>query len=53
MLLNCSVGEDTSETLGWQGDKPSQFKGNQPWLFVGGTDVEAETPVLGPPDAKS
>ena len=26
MLLNCSVGEDSSETLGWQGDQPSQFK---------------------------
>ena len=29
MLLNCSVGEDSSQTLGWQGDQPSQFKGNQ------------------------
>ena len=23
------------------------------WLFIGGTDVEAETPILWPPDAKS
>ena len=28
-------------------------KGHQPWVFIGGTDVEAETPVLWPPDAKS
>ena len=23
------------------------------WVFIGGTDVEAETPILWPPDAKS
>ena len=28
-------------------------KGDQPWVFVGGTDVEAETPVLWPPDVES
>ena len=28
-------------------------KGNQSWVFIGRTDVEAETPVLWPPDAKS
>ena len=28
-------------------------KGNQPQLFIRRTDVEAETPVLWPPDAKS
>ena len=28
-------------------------KGNQPWIFIGRTDVEAETPILWPPDAKS
>ena len=28
-------------------------KGNQSWIFIGGTDVEAETPILWPPDAKS
>ena len=29
------------------------FKGNQSWVFIGRTDVEAETPILWPPDAKS
>ena len=28
-------------------------KGNQPWIFTGRTDAEAEAPVLWPPDAKS
>ena len=28
-------------------------KGDQFWVFIGRTDVEAETPILWPPDAKS
>ena len=28
-------------------------KGDQAWVFTGRTDVEAETPILWPPDAKS
>ena len=28
-------------------------KGNQSWVFIGRTDVEAETPVLWLPDVKS
>ena len=28
-------------------------KGNQPWIFTGRTDAEAEAPVLWPPDANS
>ena len=28
-------------------------KGDQFWVIVGGTDIEAETPILWPPDAKS
>ena len=26
---------------------------NQPWIFIGRTDAEAEAPTLWPPDAKS
>ena len=33
--------------------KPVHPKGDQSWVFIGGTDVEAETPVFWPPDAKS
>ena len=32
---------------------PVHPKGNLSWVFIGGTDVEAETPILWPPDAKS
>ena len=28
-------------------------KGDQSWVFIGRTDVEAETPILWPPDVKS
>ena len=28
-------------------------KENQPWIFIGRTDAEAEAPILWPPDAKS
>ena len=28
-------------------------KGDQSWVFIGGTDVEAETPKLWPPDVES
>ena len=28
-------------------------KGNQPWIFIGRTDAEAETPILWPPDANA
>ena len=33
--------------------QPVHLKGNQSWVFIGRTDVEAETPVLWPPDVKS
>ena len=32
--------------------QPDNPKGNQPWIFIGRTDVEAEAPILWPPDAK-
>ena len=32
---------------------PVHPKGDQSWVFIGRTDVEAETPILWPPDAKS
>ena len=33
--------------------QPVHPKGDQSWVFIGGTDVEAEPPVLWPPDVKS
>ena len=32
--------------------QPVHPKGNQSWVFIGRTDVEAETPILWPPDVK-
>ena len=33
--------------------QPVHPKGNQSWVFIGRTDVEAEIPILWPPDAKN
>ena len=33
--------------------QPVHPKGDQSWVFIGRTDVEAETPILWPPDMKS
>ena len=49
MLLNCGVGEDSDcEEI-----QSVHSEGDQSWVFIGRTDVEAETPILWPPDAKS
>ena len=33
--------------------QPVNSKGNQSWIFIGGTDAEAEAPMLWLPDVKS
>ena len=33
--------------------QPVHPKGDQSWVFIGRTDVEAETPMLWPPDSKN
>ena len=33
--------------------KSINTKGNQPWVFIGKTDAEAEAPILWPPDVNS
>ena len=53
MLLNCGVGEDSESPLDYKEIQPVHSKGDQSWLFIGRTDVEAETPVLWPLDVKS
>ena len=48
------VLEKTLESpLDCQEIQPVHPKGNQSWIFIGRTDVEAETPILWPPDVKS
>ena len=32
--------------------QPVHPKGDQSWVFIGRTDVKAETPILWPPDAR-
>ena len=46
--------EETLESpLNCKEIQPVHPKGNQSWIFIGRTVVEAETPTLWPPDAKS
>ena len=33
--------------------KPINPKGNQPWIFIGRAEAEAEAPIFWPPDTKS
>ena len=33
--------------------KPVNPKGNKSWIFIGKTDIEAETPIVWPPDMKN
>ena len=48
------VLEKTFESpLDWKEIQPVHPKGDQSWVFIEGTDVEAETPILWPPDATS
>ena len=39
----------------WNSRRSNQsiLKKNQSWIFIGGTDIEAETPTFWPPDAKN
>ena len=50
MLLNCGVREDLEGALDCEELQPIQPKGDQSWVFIGRTDVEAETPILWPHD---
>ena len=66
MLLNCGVGEDSWESLFRVSSplrvpclryskeiKPVNPIGNQSWVFIWRTDVEAEAPIRWLPDVKS
>ena len=48
------VLEETLESpLDCKEIQPVHPKGDQSWVFIGGTDVEAETPILWLPDVKN
>ena len=51
MLSNRGAEEDSSGSL--KEIQTVNPKGNQPWIFIGRTDAEAEAPILWPPDVKN
>ena len=55
MLLDCGVVLEKilESPLDCKEIQPVHPKGDQSWVFIGRTDVEAETPILWPPDVKS
>ena len=53
MLLNVVLEKTLESPLDCTEIQPVHPKGDQSWVFIGRTDVEAETPILWPPDAKS
>ena len=52
MLLNFSQEKTLESPLDCKEIQPVHPKGDQSWVFTGGTD-EAETPILWPPDVKN
>ena len=53
MLWTVVLEKTLESSLGCEEIQPVHPKGNQSWIFIGKTDVEAETPILEPPDAKN
>ena len=47
------LGKTLESPLDCKEIQPVHPKGNQSWILIGKTDVEAETPILWPPDAKN
>ena len=52
-FLNCGLEKTLESPLNSKEIKPVNTKRNQSWVFIGRTDVEAEAPILWPPDVKS
>ena len=53
MLWYCGTGEDLESLLDCKEIQTVHPKGDQSWVFIGKTDVKAETPILWPPHSKS
>ena len=53
IITNCGPRDDLR--VPWTTRRSNYFssKGNQPWIFIGRTDAEAEAAILWPPDSKS
>ena len=53
MPLNLVLEKTLESPLDWKEIHPVHPTGDQFWVFIERTDVEAETPVLCPPDGTS
>ena len=53
MLLNRVLEKNLESPLDCKEIQQVNPKGNQSWIFIGRTDVEAEAPILWLPDAKN
>ena len=53
MLLTVVLEKTLESPLGCKEIEPVRPKGDQSSVFIGRTDVDAETPILWPPDVKS
>ena len=53
MLLTVVLKKTLESPLDCKEIQPVHPKGDLSWVFIGRTDVEAETPILWSPDVKS
>ena len=53
MLLNCGLEKTLESPLDCREIQPVHPNGDQSWVFIGGTDAEAESPVLWPPGVEN
>ena len=51
--FDCGLEKTLENSLDCKQIQPVHPKGDQSWVFIERTDVEAETPILWPPDVKS
>ena len=52
MLLNLVLEKTLESPLDSKEIQPVYPKGDQSWVFIGGTDVEAETPIFWTPECR-
>ena len=52
-FLTVVLEETLDSPLDCKEIQPVHPKGDQPWIFIGKIDAEAETPILWPPDEKN
>ena len=52
MFLNCVLEKTLESPLDCKEIQPVHPKGDQSWVFIAKSDVEAETPLLWSPDGK-